>query len=124
MSETKFNAELRAVLRAQGLRALHIREADQPGASDLVVWQGREILAWAELKVFPNTAEPHQTQFLEERQVEGGNAYVITLMGHVGRHHVQIAVLQFGKWVVTDVVTNYHKYDWRSYFESRQNLKI
>jgi hypothetical protein len=80
VNETQFNAELRAIMRVQGLGVLHIREADQPGASDLVVWQGlRPTSVWVELKVGEHTVEPHQWQFLEDRVREGFDCFTVTL---------------------------------------------
>lgn len=77
--ETWFNAFLREVMRAQGLRVIHVREADTPGPSDLIVWSGSEVLGWVELKVDGKPLEKSQKEFLRERDAEAGNAYVFNL---------------------------------------------
>lgn len=83
--EGEFNALMRAVFRAQGLGAIHIREADSPGPSDLLVWSGSEILGWVELKIDGKPLEVSQVEFLRERDTESGNAYVFNLQRSVGR---------------------------------------
>lgn len=111
MNETKFNAELRAILRVQGWWALHIREADQPGAADLVMWQGPHSVTWAELKIEDHEVEPHQWQFLEDRVKEGFCAYVVRLRGS---HAVEVArVVGHGHKLTTPVHTaDFRKAKW------------
>lgn len=113
MNETQFNAELRAILRVQGWRALHIREADQPGAADLAIWQGPHSVTWAELKIEDHKVEPHQWQFLEERVQEGFNAYVIRLRG---TNAVEVArVVGHGHRLTDSVhVADFRKTNWTS----------
>lgn len=82
VSETQFNAALRDVLRGQGLKVLHLRECDQDGPSDLIVWRGIMVLAWAELKMNNEPLRPSQKEFLREVG-PAGNAYVIRCFGSV-----------------------------------------
>lgn len=114
MNETKFNSELRTVLRAQGLGVLHIREADQPGAADLAIWQGRR-LTWVELKIEDHEVEPHQWQFLEEQKNNGGMAFVVRLRGDCG---VQIQeVMGHNHLVASERHPDYHRVRWLSIFQ-------
>lgn len=84
MLESDFNSALRRVLRLQGLRVIHIVEADETGVSDLEVWLGNTILAWMELKVDNEKLRPSQVEFLRERDRESGNAFVVRLAGNTG----------------------------------------
>lgn len=77
MTETDFNALMRAVFRVQGLRSYHIREADTTGLSDLIVYEGAHILAWAELKLENRPLEISQTQWLPEQDALSHNCFVI-----------------------------------------------
>lgn len=71
-SETAFNADLREVLKAQGLGALHIRETDTPGAFDLLctypLWAASHF--WVELKIMDEPLRPSQITFQRERSSE------------------------------------------------------
>lgn len=117
MTETKFNSELRSVLRAQGLGVLHIREADQPGPTDLLIWEGRRVLAWAELKVGDNDTDPQQDQFIKAREAEGGNAYVLTLDPE-GSVEITIwdPLWEGGDWVTLHHAKQFRRMDWRQFF--------
>lgn len=70
-SEAEFNADLREVLKSQGLGALHIRETDNPGAYDLLItlplpgWPPQHL--WAELKILDEELRPSQRAFQRER---------------------------------------------------------
>ena len=80
MDETEFNGRMRVIFRSQGLNVLHIREADVPGPADLIVWRGRELLAWVELKVDEEEVRISQIEFLRDRRAEADNAYVFRYM--------------------------------------------
>lgn len=75
-SETAFNADLRAVLRSQGLGVLHVRETDTPGAYDLLCTRrapdpfefARHF--WVELKVMDEPLRPSQILFQRDRPDE------------------------------------------------------
>lgn len=82
--EGEFNALMRATFRAQGLGAIHIREADSPGPSDLLVWSVSEILGWVELKHNWKPLEVSQVEFLREQDTRSGNAYVFNYDGAKG----------------------------------------
>lgn len=75
-NETEFNSWMREVLRSAGLGCLHIREADIPGPSDLIIWKGPRIIAWIELKIDDEPVRPSQKEFLRERRKEGSLALV------------------------------------------------
>jgi hypothetical protein len=82
--ETDFNRWLRGVLAAQGLEAIHIKEAHFPGVADLLIFKGQQIVAWAELKVNDEEVRPSQREFLRARDAEAGNAYVLRYMPATG----------------------------------------
>lgn len=123
MNETKFNAELRAVLRVQGLQALHIREADQPGVSDLVVWRGRALVAWLELKIDDHEVEPQQEQFQKDRLKEGAEAYIVRLIGVVPS---QVMVARYSEvyreFVTIAIVPDFYKEDWAKFFKEHRRV--
>jgi hypothetical protein len=124
VTETEFNADFRAVLRTQGLGNLHIREADQPGVSDLVIWQDRIILAWVELKVELNTPESHQDQWAKAREAESGNAYYIRLLDtKKGLVSVYILNPDFpNSWMCLSWGINYRLTKWAVYFEEHRRI--
>lgn len=84
MLEGDFNLSIRTIMRAQGLKAIHIREADDPGASDLIVAKGPRILAWAELKMDNEPLRPSQVEFLRAMDTNAGNAFVLRMHGNTG----------------------------------------
>lgn len=77
--EAWFTTYMLSVLRAQGLRALHIREAETPGVLDLLVWNGSEILGWIELKIGSKPLEPGQREFIRNNEPLSGNMFVFRL---------------------------------------------
>lgn len=115
MNETEFNAALRGTLRVQGLKALHIREADETGVSDLVIWQGRTLVAWAELKVDNHELEGAQHQFLLDREKESGNAYLIRFSNTSGLTRVSRPVAEGVLHVAT--VDNFRLTEWTAFFK-------
>ncbi len=105
-TETDFNWHMREALRAQGYRALHIREASETGVADLLVYRGnvpRAILhqegprkgtqeccqvidAWVELKAENNKAKycmdprkASQRQFMKEHWELDRNAIYVMM---------------------------------------------
>lgn len=120
MNETEFNSKLRSVLRTQGLGVLHIREADQPGAADLVIWKDQRLLAWVELKIGDHEVEPQQWQFLEERVREGGEAYIIRLKTDFGRPFAVTMAVVKGNNHEAPVLgkhMDFHRVSWNQYFQ-------
>lgn len=76
-SETAFNADLREVLKSQGLGVLHVRETDTPGAFDLLCtyedWRDKRMSVphfWVELKVMDEPLRPSQVTFQRDRGTE------------------------------------------------------
>lgn len=65
-SETALNAAMRGVFRTAGLRCAHVKEADQPGPLDLIVWKGRALVCWIEVKLDDEPVRPSQTEFFRE----------------------------------------------------------
>lgn len=65
-NETKFNEAVRNLLTARGLQCVHVREAHKPGPLDLVVWWGRILVAWIELKVDDEEVRPSQKEFIRD----------------------------------------------------------
>lgn len=65
-------------MRSQGLGCLHIREADLPGPTDLLVWEDRTILGWIELKIEGGQLRASQIEFIRERTSERENVYVFS----------------------------------------------
>lgn len=86
-NEAEFNARMRAMFRHCGLQCLHIREADVPGPSDLVVWHGQQLVAWIELKIDNEEVRPSQKEFLRDRQLEGCLALVFRFRN--GPDHIE-----------------------------------
>ncbi len=77
--EAWFNAELRSALRAQNLSCAHVRETDQPGFSDLLIWSVAEIVGFVEIKIDGAALEVGQREFLRKQDAAAGNAYVFDL---------------------------------------------
>jgi len=77
--ETWFTGYLIGVLNNQQINAMHIRETETPGPTDLLVWQGSEILGWVELKVGATKIDVSQREFIRQRDIEAGNVYVMRL---------------------------------------------
>lgn len=113
-SETAFNADLREVLRAQGLGVMHIRETDTPGAFDLLIddvkdgWPPRYL--WAELKLMDKELEPSQRTFYRTRLARGDLLCVIRLRedhavlvrdGQDIKEHLWIADYRIHDWKKT-----------------------
>lgn len=98
-SETAFNADLREVLRAQGLGVIHVRETDTPGAFDLLVTETHERtrhgvsqliphrFMWIELKVMDEDLRPSQRTFARSHREAGELLMVIRLRAD---HAVQV----------------------------------
>lgn len=125
MNETAFNADLRAVMRTQGLGVLHIREADQPGTADLLIWQDwQSSSSWVELKVGDHQVEPHQWQFLEERAKEGFPCFVVTLKGGKGEPagvHVGRVAGRGHRCYYVGYKPDFHKVDWAKLLIAEQS---
>jgi hypothetical protein len=113
-AETAFNADLRAVLKAQGLGALHVRETDTPGAYDLLVtideqgWPPQHL--WAELKLMDKPLEPSQRTFYREHHALNEMLLVIRLRedhsvivrdGVDGKEHLWVGDFQTHDWKST-----------------------
>lgn len=73
-SEAEFNTAVRGVLRGRGLQCIHVREADVPGPLDLVVWLGRALVCWIELKIDDQEVRPSQKEFIRDN---GNNCIVM-----------------------------------------------
>lgn len=114
--EGEFNASLRGAMRAQGLGALHIREADSPGPSDLIVWSAAEILGWVELKIDNKPLEVSQREFLREQGAKGGNCFVFDL----DRKGSRIVMLRGADphWVELEIIdrTDNLHIPWKNWF--------
>jgi hypothetical protein len=82
--EKDFNRDLRGLIRAQGLGAIHVVEADFDGVSDLIVYDGPLILGWLELKVDGEPLRPSQVEFLRDRDKATGNAFVVRMLSSSG----------------------------------------
>lgn len=65
-NETEFNGAVRDAFTAHGLRCVHVREAHVPGPLDLVVWKGRVMVAWIELKMDKEEVRPSQKEFIRQ----------------------------------------------------------
>lgn len=110
-AETAFNADLRAVLKTQGLGALHVRETDTPGAYDLLISYTEHGLPpqhlWAELKLMDKPLEPSQRTFYRERHALDEMLLVIRLRedhsvlvkdGVDGKEHLWVGDFQTHDW--------------------------
>lgn len=93
-SETVLNYHCREAMMRQGLRALHVKEANEAGVSDLIVSQyvngnlltgqpfkAQEILAWLELKIGWNgqSVRVPQRDFMRQQWREGRNSWFAAL---------------------------------------------
>lgn len=84
-SETDFNWHMRMALQEQGYRATHIRETDEPGKADLLVYQycddhdTVEIEAWLELKIHNEVSgiRTGQREFMRDHWHMGHNAMFV-----------------------------------------------
>lgn len=91
MSETDWNWHIRQSLHKQGYRALHVREANETGVADLLVYRSlltssgaivhyQVIEAWLELKVVRigetgvDLIKPGQREFMRDHWRIGRNA--------------------------------------------------
>ncbi len=106
--EAWFNAEMRSVLRAQGLQCAHVRETDSPGFSDLLIWSGSQILAFVELKIDGKPLETSQVEFLRAQDAQAGNAFMFDLNRKEGTLRMLRGVT--ATWGILQVV------DWVSTF--------
>jgi len=94
-SETDWNWHMREALRSQGYHAFHIRETDEPGKADLIVYHptlqegfGSPMVidAWIELKKDNHIADirPGQRQFMREHWEMSHNAIYVMFDRKVG----------------------------------------
>lgn len=120
--EGEFNALMRAAFRAQGLGAIHIREADSPGPSDLLVWSGSEILGWVELKIDGKPLEVSQVEFMREQDSLSGNCFVFNLDRKASLVQV-IRAPESGRWTrellgmqAIDAIPDINKASWKNWF--------
>lgn len=110
--ETALNRQFRVALRADGLSVTHLRETDFPGATDLIVWDGVEILGWVELKMGDEKLRPSQVEFMTERLRESSRVYV-------GRYSSKDGGFEFGRYLgrqviqTLEVAHNFRTYPWR-----------
>jgi len=68
IGETEFNAEMRAALKRQGMKCMHVRETENPGVFDLLIYKDTWLIAWAELKMSDNKLEASQEEFAKYHQ--------------------------------------------------------
>lgn len=113
---------LMQIMRAQGLQALHIVEADKPGPADVLVWSGSEIMGWVECKVDDRAVEVSQREFLRERDAESGLAFVFRL----SQDEALIRIYKgdnrlWNKLSVIDVIHDPDKINWRLWFWKHRN---
>lgn len=104
LSETEFNARLRSLMRAQGLKAIHVREADEPGVLDLVVYQSEALYGWLELKVDNEAVRTSQKEFLRDHR----NSYVLRYMSRSGN------ILVYRRNAETPMATVKIGIDWKT----------
>lgn len=88
-TETDFNWHMREALREQSYHAFHIRETDEPGKADLIVYKGYPQLdgagplvcleAWLELKIQNDIKHirPGQKEFMRHHWELGRNAMFV-----------------------------------------------
>lgn len=102
-TETDWNWHIREALRAQGFRVLHIRETNETGVADLIVYRGvqipgvkydgsinlQTIAAWLELKVdnskSTSNIRPAQREFMREHWSESQNAMFVMFDHKAGK---------------------------------------
>lgn len=115
--ELRFMAALMETIRLQGLRCMHIIEADTRGPTDLLVWQGSEILGWIECKVDDRKVEPAQIEFLRDRDAESGAAFVFRLSTDEALIRVYRSESKLWRDLkVVDVIPDPDKVNWKLWF--------
>lgn len=111
MREDQHNRELRRVLRAQKFRVLHVREADEVGVLDLIVWRNRQLLGWVELKVDDGQLRTAQREFIRGELRDGGKVYVIQFDGESSGCYVTDMRSSH-----VAIVMDYKNFDWAYIF--------
>lgn len=115
VNETDFNRQLRAAIDKGGVRCLHVREADIPGVTDLVVWEGVELLGWLELKIDDHPLETSQKEFMRERRKETDRVYVARFRSATQA----VEVYRFkadGSESYLDFIEDYRAHNWTQLF--------
>lgn len=102
-TETDWNWHIRKALRSQGFRVLHIRETNETGVADLLVYRKirvtgispaeftdlQTIAAWLELKVdnskSTSNIRPAQREFMREHWSESQNAMFVMFDHKAGK---------------------------------------
>lgn len=122
-SETAFNFRMREILRAQGLRCLHVRDTDTPGVCDLLVWHRRydgEMQAiWLELKIGDEELRPSQIEFMHNESSEGAPTYVVRLYGE---RHVKLSVPilhRKGSFTMVREIDDFKTFNWPNFLFSK-----
>jgi hypothetical protein len=118
--ETKFNAKLRRILKAQGFGVTHIREADEQGVFDLLVWKGRRMEAWVELKVRSEPMRESQTIWARKPELAAIPLMVARAIGP--EHQVVVQVATDGDWhelTIVKAIDDYRTVWWASVFEEQ-----
>ena len=118
MTETEFNRQMREVLRAQGMRCLHIREADQPGVLDLIVWTviplPRTPPRWLELKIGDEEVRPSQVDFMWGT-ADPARCIILRLRGDK-KVDLEVPVPDSkGNFMSHGYIEDFRKFDWANF---------
>lgn len=121
MIETEFNLRMRQVIRAHGFRCLHIREADEPGVLDLIVYLQNVIFAWIELKRDNEEVRTSQIQFMKSHSSLGmPPVYLMRLRTESGQVDVYRPNMAGGRrmgpdFMLVRTIPDYQQFDWRKF---------
>lgn len=129
-TETDFNWHLREALKQQGYRATHIRETDEPGKADVLVYSqelgsaypdrptGLTVInAWLELKIDNDvgTIRAGQKQFMRDHWTLGHNAMFVMR----DRKTAMIVIRQGDlKGRTMTVLDNPYRVNWQEVFQA------
>lgn len=91
--ETPFNAMVRAALKRQGLQCRHIRETENPGVLDLIIFKDHLLVSWLELKVGDNPLEASQEEFIKDHP---NTSRVLRLNGNEDTWSLTLSRYPFG----------------------------
>lgn len=135
-TETDFNFHMRDALMGQGFNAIHVRETNEPGKADLLVYEmggqpiagvyhDQVICAWLELKMTPETTgsniRPAQREFMRQHWQVARNALFVMY-----DPKTDLLVLRQGdlRGSTGMVQSNPFKVNWREVFERFKRRKV
>lgn len=117
-SETEFNLLMRGALLDQGHHNLHIREANVPGVSDLIIYTAADF--WVELKVDDEEVRPSQREFSRTLWDRHRNSFFLRL----NRKTREITIYDGRENPLTTVTSDVSATDWVQAFRKVQERNL